>query len=100
MVTKERMNEILDLVVGEQELTPELMDMLEEFRTDYFTEEEREDDTEEIETLRKDIESRDVTISELKDEIRRRFFEKIVDEGKVDEEEKEEETITIKDFSE
>ena len=54
MVTKERMNEILDLVVGEQELTPELMDMLEEFRTDYFTEEERDDNTE-VETLRKDI---------------------------------------------
>ena len=99
MVTIERMNEILDLVVGEQELTPELMDMLEEFRTDYFTEEERDDNTE-VETLRKDIEARDVTISELKDEIRRRFFEKIVDEGKVDEEEEDEETITIKDFSE
>lgn len=100
MVTRERMNEILDLVVGEQELTPELMDMLEEFRTDYFTEEEKEDNTEEIEGLRGEIESRDITIKELKDEIRRRFFDKVVEEATVEDEEKEEETITIKDFSE
>ena len=33
MVTKERMNEILDLVVGEQELTPELMECYRDWET-------------------------------------------------------------------
>lgn len=106
MVTRERMNEVLELLLGEQELSPERMDMMEEFRTDYFT----EDDTkEELESLRKELEDTTnvlndskETITALSAEIKRRFFEKAEETNEKDEPETEEteETVTIKDFSE
>ena len=89
MATRERVNEILDELTADTELTPEMMDKLTAYREELISDGGGQIDQTEYDSV---VEERDRLREEnsgLKEEMRKRFFEKM--EDALDEEEEEEE---------
>lgn len=95
-VTKERLNEIFNKMTADQELTPEYMDELTAYQAEIL-EDDQIDDTE-IKEVRERVSTLEKENSDLKAEIRKRFFAVAEDAQDVDgaedtEEDEEEETV-------
>ena len=96
MATRERVNEILDELTADTELTPEMMDKLTAYREELISDGGGQIDQTEYDSV---VQERDRLREEngglkeenggLKEEMRKRFFEKM--EDALDEEEEEEE---------
>lgn len=89
MATRERVNEILDELTADTELTPEMMDKLTAYREELISDGGGQIDQTEYDSV---VQERDRLRKEnggLKEEMRKRFFEKM--EDALDEEEEKEE---------
>ena len=95
MATRERVNEILDELTADRELTPEMMDRLTEYREELISDGGGQIDQTEYDAVVARRDELEKENQSLKDEIRKRFFEKIEDNQDVTEEEEEEEKEVI-----
>ena len=98
-VTKERLNEIFNKMTADQELTPEYMDELTAYQNEILGDLDDQIDTTEIEEVRARVAELEKENGNLKQEIRRRFFNVAEENQDVDgaenteEEEEEEEDV-------
>lgn len=95
MVTRERLNEILDELTKERELDEELMNFLSDVREEILAD-APEDNSAAYETRISELEGE---VGSLKEEIRKRFFEKMEDGNDYEDEEEEEEEEEEKTIS-
>lgn len=98
-VTKERLNEIFNRMTTDQELTPEYMDELTAYQNEILGDPDDQIDTTEIEEVKARVAELEKENGNLKQEIRRRFFN-VAEENQdvdgaenIDEEEEEEEDV-------
>lgn len=98
-ITKERLNEIFNKMTADQELTPEYMDELTAYQAEILGDpDDQTDDDTEIKEVRERVSRLEKENSDLKAEIRKRFFAVAEDAQDVDgaedtEEDEEEETV-------
>lgn len=97
-VTKERLNEIFNKMTADQELTPEYMDELTSYQEEILGDPDDQIDDTEIKEVRERVSTLEKENSDLKAEIRKRFFTVAEDAQDVDgaedtEEDEEEETV-------
>lgn len=96
-VTKERLNEIFNKMTADQELTPEYMDELTAYQAEILGDPDDQIDDTEIKEVRERVSTLEKENSDLKAEIRKRFFAVAEDAQDVDaedtEEDEEEETV-------
>lgn len=97
-VTKERLNEIFNKMTADQELTPEYMDELTAYQAEILGDPDDQIDDTEIKEVRERVSTLEKENSDLKAEIRKRFFTVAEDAQDVDgaedtEEDEEEETV-------
>lgn len=95
MATRERVNEILDELTADRELTPEMMDRLTGYREELISDGGGQIDRTEYDAVVARRDELEAENQSLKDEIRKRFFEKMEDDQDVIEEEEEEKEVTF-----